>query len=93
MHLALKVSAAKSDQNRSAVASAAATFAFGHLSNFDTLWWQNRWSDFDQISSQEWIIPLYLWFKFHPSLFSRFRDIGMSPDIRNTLYNIALLAH
>ena len=76
MHLALKVSAAKSDQNRLAVASAAATFAFGHLSNFDTLWWQNRWSDFDQILSQEWIIPLYLLLKFRPILFSRFGDIA-----------------
>ena len=60
------MAAAKSDQNRSADSSAAANCVFVHFSNFGALWWPNRWSDFYQILSQEWIIPLYLWFNFHP---------------------------
>ena len=64
------------DEDWSADASAAASFAFGHRSNFDALWRQNRWSDFDQISAQEWIIPLYLLLKFHPIPISGSRDRG-----------------
>ena len=65
-----------SDQDWSADSSAAAACVFGRFSNFDALWRQNRWSDFDQILAQEWIIPLYLLLKFHPIPISGSRDRG-----------------
>ena len=80
-----------SDEDRSADASAAASFAFGHLSNFDALWRQNRWSDFDQISAQEFLIALYLWLNFHPILFSRFGDTrGGLTQLDHTLVKVKL---
>ena len=63
-----------SDEDWSADATAAANCVFVIFQNFGALQCLNRWSDFDQIFSAEWIIALYLWFNFHPILFSRFGD-------------------
>ena len=65
-----------SDQDWSADSSAAATCVFGRISNFEALWCPNRSSDFDQMFSPEWIIPIYLWFNFHPIPPSGFRVTG-----------------